>query len=159
MRPFCNTNVSWHWRNVDAHTSHIIPHMLHLTTKPYSSQNGEFNRTHQYMLEVILFEPLLPWDLTHMHCDVRWGVGAQVMREVDYAHFALNKSESQCITLWYNALPLIIFDHAFHTSSTNPNLFTNFSHNHNVHSRLQALLVNFLNIETCYSRSHVSREM
>ena len=25
-----------------------------------------------------------------MHCDVRQGVGAQVMRVVDYAHFALN---------------------------------------------------------------------
>ena len=34
-----------------------------------------------------------------------------------------------------------------------------FSHNHNVHSRLQHSLVKFLNIETCYSLSHVSREM
>ena len=29
-----------------------------------------------------------------MHCDVRRGVGAQVMRVADYAHFARNKFES-----------------------------------------------------------------
>ena len=72
-----------------------------------------------------------------MHCDVRWGVGAQVMRVVDYVHFALHKFESLSITLWYNALPVIIFDRTFHTSSTKPKPYTNFSHNHNVHSRLQ----------------------
>ena len=82
----------------------------------------------------------------------RW---AQVMRVVDTSHFALNKSQSLSIILWDNALPLMIFDHAFHTSSTKPNLCRNFSHNHNVHSRLKHLLVKFLNIETCYSLSHV----
>ena len=41
MRPFCNTNVSWHGENVDGHASYLTLHMLHLTTKPYSSQNGE----------------------------------------------------------------------------------------------------------------------
>ena len=94
-----------------------------------------------------------------MHCDVRWGVGAQVMRVANYSHFALNKFESLIITLGYNALPLIIFDYAVHISSSKPNPCTNFSHNHNVHSRLQHSLVKFLNIESRYSLSHVSREI
>ena len=89
---------------------------------------------------------------------MRWDVGAQVMRVVGYAHFALNKFESQRITLSYNALALIIFDHAFHTSSTKPNPCTNFSHNHNMHSRLQHSLVKFLNIKSRYSLSHISHE-
>ena len=38
---FCNAYVSWHGTNVEAHASHVILHMLHLTTNPYSSQNGE----------------------------------------------------------------------------------------------------------------------
>ena len=95
------------------------------------------NHTHRCMLEpipLLQFEPLLPCNLAHMHCDVRRGVGAQVMRVVDYAHFApLNKFVSWSIVVWYNTLPLIIFDHALHTSSTKPNPCTSFSHNHNVH--------------------------
>ena len=55
-----------------------------------------------------------------MHCNVR-RVGAQVMRVIDYAHFALNKFESLSITLLYNTLPSIIFDHALHISLTNLN--------------------------------------
>ena len=121
------------------------------------------NRTHRYMLQFILLasiRTIASCDLDHMHCDVRRGVGAQVMRVVDNAHFALNKFESLSIILWYNApLPLIIFDHVFHTSSTKPNLCTNFSHNQNVHSRLQHSFEKFLNIKTCYSLSHVSRVM
>ena len=142
MRPFCNANVSWHGRNVEAHASYIIPHMVHLTTKPYFSQNGETVHidTCYNPSRYLSFEQLLQWDLAHMHCDVSRGVGAQVMRVVDYAHFAQNKSESLSIILWYNALPFIIFDHAFHTSSTKPNLCTKFSHNHNVHSRLQKFI-------------------
>ena len=59
----------------------------------------------------------------------------------------------------YNGLPLFIFHHAFHISSTEPNPCTNFSHNHNVRSQLQHSLVKFLNIESRYSLSHVSCEM
>ena len=99
------------------------------------------SRTHRYMLEPIPpFEPLLSCDLARMHWDVRRDVGAQVMRVADYAQFALNKFESQSITLWYNAPPLTIFDHAFHIS-LEPNPCTNFSHNHNVHSQLQHSLL------------------
>ena len=129
MRPFCNANVSWHGTNVEAHTSHIMLHMLNLTKKPYSSRNREtvhidicYSPSHY-----LPFEPLLPWDLAYMHYNVRRGVGAQVMRVAGYANFSLNKFESLSITLWYNALPLIIFDHAFHISSTEPNPCTNLS--------------------------------
>ena len=73
----------------------------------------------------------------------------------DYARFAQNKFEIMSITLWYNALPLIIFNHALHTSSTTPNPCTNLPHNHNVHSQLQHSSVKFLNIESRYSLSHV----
>ena len=34
-KPFCNTNVLWHGKNVEVHVLHIILHMLHLTTKSY----------------------------------------------------------------------------------------------------------------------------
>ena len=44
-KAFCNMNVSCHGKNVDAHASHIILHMLHLTTKPYSSLNRETAHT------------------------------------------------------------------------------------------------------------------
>ena len=94
-----------------------------------------------------------------MHCDVRRGIGAQVMTVVDYAHFAQNKFESLSITLRYNALPLNTSNHAFHTSLTKPNPCTNFYHNHDVQSRLQHSLVKFLNIKNRYSLSHVSHEM
>ena len=63
------------------------------------------------------FKPLFPCDLAHMHCGVIRGVGVQVMRVVNYAHFSLNKFES---------LPLITFDHVFHTSLSKPNPCTNF---------------------------------
>ena len=67
------------------------------------------------------------------HYNVRHVIGAQVMRVVDYAHFAQNKFKSLSITLWYNAWPLITFTYAFHKSSTKPHPCKNFSHYHNVH--------------------------
>ena len=72
---------------MEVHASQIILHMLHLTTKPYSSPNEETIHVRAHPLAAI--EALLPCDLAHMHCDVRQGVGAQVMRVVNYAHFAL----------------------------------------------------------------------
>ena len=74
--------------------------------------------------------------------NVRRGIGAQVMRVIDYAHFALNKFESLSITFWYNTLHFIIFN-----LDTMCTLDCNIS------------LVKFLNIESRYSFSHVSREM
>ena len=60
-------------------------------------------------------EPLLPCNLAHTHCNVRQGIAAQVMRLVDYAHFARNKLGSISITLWYNALSSTTFKLDFHT--------------------------------------------
>ena len=62
-----------------------------------------------------------------MYWDVKQDVEAQVMKVIDYAHYVLNKFDSLSVTVSYNTLPLIIFNHAFHTSSTKPNLCTNSS--------------------------------
>ena len=107
MRPFCNANVSLRGTNVEAHASHVILHVLHLTTKPYSSQNRE--TVHIDPSRYLPFKPLLPCDLAHMHCDVRGGIGTQVMRVVDYAHFSLNMFESLSITL--KLIQCFAFDH------------------------------------------------
>ena len=84
----------------------------------------------------------------------------QVMRVVDYAHFALNKFESLNIALWYNALP---FDHI---QPCFPHIFNQAQPLHEFLSQPQCALsiatfgqVKFLNIENRYSLSHVSREM
>ena len=75
----------------------------HHITKPCSLFN-QGNRTHQYMLEPICClpsKPLLPCNLTHNHYDVRQGIGPQLTRVVNYAHFALNKFGVLSITHWY----------------------------------------------------------
>ena len=66
----------------------------------------------------------------------------------------LNKFGSLSITLWYNALPLIIFDCVSCTFSTKPNPYSNFSQSHCVHPWLQHSLVKFLNIERHYIERH-----
>ena len=55
------------------------------------------NRTHRYMLEPIS-SSVIQTKVAHIHCNVRWGVGAQVVIVVDYARFPLNKFESLSIT-------------------------------------------------------------
>ena len=70
--------------------------MLHLTKKLYSSPNRETVYIYTYYSSQPI--PLFTSDLAPMHCDVRWDVGAQVMSVVDYAYFALNKSERLSIT-------------------------------------------------------------
>ena len=116
--------------DVEDLASHIILHMLNLTTKSYNVERG--NRTHQYMLQHISLSTIrtiasMRLSSHALRCETEcWGTSAKSGR---YAYFALNKFESMSITLWYNALPLIIFDHAFHTSSTKPNPWTNFSRN------------------------------
>ena len=94
-------------------------------------------------------------DLDHTHYDMRQGVGAQEMTIAEYTHFALDKFKSLSSTLWYNGLPLITFDYAFHMFSSKPNPCTNFSHSHNVHSQSQIVLVKLLIIKNRYSLSHV----
>ena len=82
--------------------THYITHVAHIDKTIFFVEQR--NRTHQYMLEppswCLLFEPLIPCDLAHMHFDVRrGGIGAQVTRVVDYVHFVINKFESPSITL------------------------------------------------------------
>ena len=109
------------------------------------------NHTHWYFLEPIPLSAI--WTIASMRlsshalrCETRcWGTSDE---SGQLCTLCSNKFESLSITLWYNALSLIIFDHAFHTSSTKPNLCTNFAYNHNVHSWLQHSLVKFLNIES-----------
>ena len=81
------------------------------------------------------FEPLLLCSLTHTHYDVRHGVGAQVMRVIDYAHFALNELRSLSITLSYNALPLITSNNTSTHLPPNP-ILAQISLDPSVHSQL-----------------------
>ena len=74
---------------------------MHVTYKLYQS-NGLIDG----WTPTILHNPkqiyqfiIVHLSLSLMHCDVRQGVGVQVMRVVDYAHFALKKFESLSITL------------------------------------------------------------
>ena len=55
-------------------------------------------------------------------------------------------------------LPLLTFDCAFHTSLTKHNLCMNLSHHHSGNSLLEHSFIKFLNIESCYSLSHVLHE-
>ena len=103
-------------------SAQVQNHILWCMRKSYTLM---YVRTH---VVVLPFEQLFLCVLAYMHCDVSWGIGAQVIRVVDFAHFALNKFESLTISLWFNALPLIIFECPFHTSSTKPNPYTNFLH-------------------------------
>ena len=98
------------------------------------------------------------WLSSHaLRCETeRWGTSDDSARLCTL--FPKQVRESQYHTL-IQCCALIIFNHAFHTSSTNPNPWTNFVDNYNVHSRLQHSLVKFLNIKSHYSLSHVSREV
>ena len=151
------------------YTTHVAPNYKTI----FFAERGK--RTHRYMLEPISLYAIRTiasmWLSSHaLRCETgRWG---KVMRMVDYAHFALNKFKSLSIILWYNALPLIIFNHAFHTYSTKPNPCTNLQlqcafsivtfigkvlEHQVLLSRLQHSLVKFLNIKSCllYCNIHV----
>ena len=155
MIPFCNTNVlimTWD-KCGDSCFTHYTTHFAPNYKTIFFTEWG--NCTHWYMLQPITLSTIrtiASMRLSSHALGHRWWV-------FDYARFAQNKFEIMSITLRYNALPMIIFDDAFHTSSTKPNPCMNLSHNHNVHSRLQHSSVKFLNIESRHSLSHVSREM
>ena len=82
----------------------------------------------------IVYHPNYCFHVTILRCETwRW---AQVMRVMDYVHFAINKFVSLNITVWYNALPLITSRYVFHTSLTKPYPCMNFSSSHSVHSHV-----------------------
>ena len=135
---FCNTNVSWHGGKCGgSHFTHYTAYVApNYKTNIFTEQG---NHTHRYMLESILLSAI--WTIASMRLTLHslrceMGIGTQVMRVVGYAQFPRNKFKRLSITLWCNALPLITFNYAFHTSSTRPNPCTNFSNSHNVHSQL-----------------------
>ena len=74
-----NANVSQHG---EAHASHLISHILYLTTKPYSLLNTKTTHINicQRSSHNLPFEPQLPYGLAHTQYDVRWSIRAQVMR-------------------------------------------------------------------------------
>ena len=120
------------------------------------------NPTHRYMLDLI---PLsIIWTITCMQLSAHtlgceMGCWGQVMRVVKYAYFARNKFGRLSITLWFNVVPLITFDLCF------PHILnqTQFLHEFLLQSQcalsIATFLVKFLNIESCYSLSHVLCEM
>ena len=166
MRPFFNANVSWHGTNVEAYTSHIILYMLHVTTKPYSSRNGEIVHIDSPLIHVrvhsIVFysNHCFMWLSSYaLRCETgRWGTSDESSQLCVLCPKQVPDSKYQ---------PLIqrfAFGHiqlCFPQSSTKPNVCTNFSHNHNVlHSRLQHSLVKLFNIESRNSlESHLLHEM
>ena len=115
---------------MEAHTSHVILHMLYLIRKLYSLLNRETVNTNTCQSS-IHYQPSTNFihNFVRTRFNVRWGVGVQVIRLVDYVRFFLPKFGSLSITLWYNALPIITFIMLF-TCQTQPNPFMNFSHSY-----------------------------
>ena len=102
-----NAKVSCHEENVEAHvhvarvyTTNVAPNFKTM----FFTKHG--NHKHQYKLEPILL-PCHPIHCFHatqvtLNMGVRQGVGAQVMRVIDYAHFNLNVLRvSQCDRILY----------------------------------------------------------
>ena len=86
---------------MEAHASHNILNVAtNYKTIFFIVQHG--NRLHQYVLQPIPLsdiQSIASLRLSSMHYDVRWGIGAQMMRVVSYIRFALNKFESLNNTL------------------------------------------------------------
>ena len=60
-----------------------------------------------------------------IQCEMGWGTSDECIL-LDYVHFSLKKLRVLSITFWYNALPFLIFDYGFHTSSTKLSRCINF---------------------------------
>ena len=59
---------------MEAHTSRVILHMLHLATKAYSSENEETTHVNacQSLSCCLPSKPFLHYTIPHTHFDVRW---------------------------------------------------------------------------------------
>ena len=86
-------------------------------------RGSQFIHYNEYVAHIYTLpsRPLLPYNLVHTCFEVRWDVGAHVMRQVNYVH-ALHKFRSLRITLWYNVLPLITFTMLSTNPQPNPTL-------------------------------------
>ena len=138
------------------YTTHVAPNYKTI----FFAERG--NRTHRYMLEPIPLSAIrtiasMRLSSHALRCETgRWGTSDESGRLCTLCPKQVQESK------YHTLIQCSAFDHirpCFPHIFDQPNLCTNFSHNHNVHSRLQHSLVKFLNIETCYSLSHVSREM
>ena len=95
------------------HFTHYIRNVTQYH-KTILSLNNEFTPTNtcehpSYCLLLSpIFPSLLPYDLSHILFDMRWGIGAHVRKLVNYAFFPSNKFVSLSITHWYNAPSLTI---------------------------------------------------
>ena len=151
----CNTRASWCinrflmdegslkcqciiiWENVEAYTSHIILYMLHVTTKPYSSRNGEIVHIDSPLIHVrvhsIVFysNHCFMWLSSYaLRCETgRWGTS-------DESSQLCVLCPKQVPDSLNDDLPFITFHYVFDTSFMKPNPCTNYTHNHIVHSRL-----------------------
>ena len=83
--------------DMETHISTIL-HLLHQTTKPYSSQNKkEYSLIHASLIHARVlslcpsYRPLLWYNLAHILFDVRWGFGAQSRNSSTYAIFFRKK--------------------------------------------------------------------
>ena len=143
------------WRLV----SHMILHMLQLTTKPYSPRKGKpYTLIH---VEPIMFaiRTIASMRLTShaLRCEMgHWGTSDESGRVCTACLKQVRESKYhtliQCFT-FYHIRPC--FPHMFDQAQSLQE-FLSWPH---VQSRLQLSLVKFLNIESRYSLSHVSREM
>ena len=123
----CGDSQSIHYR-----------HILHRTTKPYFSLNGEI--TNEHMLE---HNPLstiqIIASIKFSSHSLKYKKGCWDISFVSNQLWTLclNKFGSLRIKLWYNGLPLITFNNVSHTPSYKPNPCTNFNHNRGMHSQFR----------------------
>ena len=143
----CNTLFSWHENNEAFLTPiyhdmgkmrrlmlHILYHVCCANYKNIIFSKGK-TTPYDYMLE--------PIPLSTIRTIASMQLGSHTLR-CEMGCCVKSDESNWLFTLWYNALPLISLNYAFHTSLTKLNSSTNFSHNHNVHSRLQHSLVQVL---------------
>ena len=97
------------WDKLKAHASHIILHMLHLTTNPYSSRNGETIHidTCQSPSPCLPFEPLLPCNIAHaLRCETgRWATSDESGRLCTLCPKQVRESE------YHTLIQCSTFDH------------------------------------------------
>ena len=130
-------------------------HILYYKTIFFAERG---NHTPRYMLEPITFFAILTiasmWVSSHALCCEMGSLGT------------IDESGWLCIlypqqvpeSKYHTSIQCFAFDHiglCFPHIIDQTNPFTNFSHDHNVHSWLEYSLVKFLNFESRYTLSHV----
>ena len=103
----------------------------------------------RFQIQIFVIPYIIPLTC-HIDVSIKWLHNLQTvdinMSSMD--NFSLNRLGNESITLWYNLLQLITLMFVFHTLSIGSSPYTNTSHNHNMRTQLQHLLVKFLNTDT-----------